>query len=93
MIWFFLQGISQRKSDYPYADIRQYQKYIVDLPKSGYNLTFFKSPNTSRWWVEVPYPGSGIPRSLFVACSYRDYQIASEGEIPDRWWNNYRRLS
>ncbi|MFH0760830.1 MAG: hypothetical protein V2A67_04945 [Bacteroidota bacterium] len=93
MIWFFLQGISQRKSDYPYADIRQYQKYIVDLPKSGHNLTFYKSPNTNRWWVEVPYPESSTPRSLFVACSYRDYQIASEGDIPDRWWNNYRRLS
>lgn len=93
MAWFFLQGISQRKSDYPFADIRQYQKYIVDLPKSGYNLTFYKSPNSNRWWVEVPYPGSTSPRSLFIACSYRDYQIASEGEVPDRWWNNYRRLS
>jgi arginase family enzyme len=93
MTWFFLQGISQRKSDYPFSDIHQYQKYIVDLPKSGYHLTFYKSPNTNRWWVEVPYPASTSPRSLFVACSYRDYQIASEGEIPDRWWNNYRRLS
>ncbi len=93
MVWFFLQGISQRKADYPFSDIRQYQKYIISLPKSGHELTFYKSPNTSRWWVEVPYPDPKHPRSLFIACSYRDYQVASEGEIPDRWWNHYRRIS
>ena len=93
MVWFFLQGISQRKSDYPFSDIRLYQKYIISLPKSGHELTFYKSPNTNRWWVEVPYPDPNYPRSLFIACSYRDYQVASEGEIPDRWWNHYRRLS
>ena len=93
MVWFFLQGISQRRMDYPFADIRQYQKYIIDLPKSGHQLTFYKSPGSNRWWVEVPYPGPDHPRSLFVACSPRDYQTASEGEIPDRWWNHFRRLS
>jgi len=93
MTWFFLQGISQRRSDYPFSDIRQYQKYIVDLPKSGHQLTFYKSPGSNRWWVEVPYPDTTYPRSLFIACSYRDYQVASEGEIPDRWWNHFRRIS
>jgi formiminoglutamase len=93
MIWHFLQGIIQRKSDYPFSDIRLYQKYLITLPKSGFNLTFFKSPSSGRWWMEVPYPDTKYPRSLYVACSPRDYQIASDGEVPDRWWNHYRRLS
>lgn len=93
MIWHFIQGVSQRKADYPFGDIKLYQKYLIDLPNTGYTLTFFKSPASGRWWVEVPYPDSKYPRSLYVACSPRDYQVASDGEIPDRWWNHYRRLS
>ena len=93
MIWHFLQGVSQRKSDYPFGDISTYQKYLINLPDTGYNLTFYKSPASGRWWVEVPYPDPKYPRSLFVACSPRDYQTASDGEVPDRWWNHYRRLT
>jgi hypothetical protein len=93
MIWHFLQGVNQRKFDYPFSDIRLYQKYLINLPKTGFNLTFYKSPASGRWWVEVPYPNTKYPRSLYVACSTRDYQVASDGEVPDRWWNHYRRLS
>ncbi|MFA6126658.1 MAG: arginase family protein [Bacteroidales bacterium] len=93
MIWHFLQGTSQRKSDYPFGDITTYQKYLINLPKTGFNLTFYKSPASGRWWVEVPHPDPKYPRSLYIACSPRDYQIASDGEVPDRWWNHYRRLT
>ncbi len=93
MIWHFLQGVFLRKFDYPFGDILLYQKYLINLPNTGFNLTFFKSPASGRWWVEVPYPDTKYPRSLYVACSARDYQIASDGELPDRWWNHYRRLS
>lgn len=93
IIWHFLQGVNQRKSDYPFSDIRLYQKYLINLPKTGLNLTFYKSPASGRWWMEVPYPDTKYPRFLYVACSSRDYQVASDGEVPDRWWNHYRRLS
>jgi arginase family enzyme len=93
IIWHFLQGVSQRKLDYPFSDIRLYQKYLINLPKTGFNLTFYKSPSTGRWWMEVPFPDTKYPRSLYVACSSRDYEVASEGEVPDRWWNHYRRIS
>jgi len=93
IIWHFLQGVSQRKSDYPFGDIKLYQKYLINLPKTGFNLTFYKSPASGRWWIEVPFPDTKYPRSLYIACSSRDYHIASEGEVPDRWWNHYRRLT
>ncbi len=92
VIWHFLQGFTQRRNDYPFTDIREYQKYIVTLPKAGHDLCFYKSPASNRWWMEVPYPDTQYPRSLYVACSPRDYQVACDGEIPDRWWKNYQRL-
>jgi arginase family enzyme len=93
MVWFFLQGVAQRKSDYPFCNISDYIKHKVHLPKTGHDLTFYKSPFSGRWWLEVPYPDTKYPRYLYVACSHRDYLNACEGEIPDRWWNHYRRLS
>jgi formiminoglutamase len=93
IIWHFLQGFQQRKSDYPYAEIHTYQKYLINITKSGINLTFYKSPVSGRWWIEVPYPDAKYPRFLYVACSPGDYEVACGGEVPDRWWNHYRRLS
>lgn len=93
IIWHFLQGVNQRKFDYPFSDISLYHKYLINLPKTGFNLIFYKSPASGRWWVEVPYPDTQYPRSLYVACSPMDYEVAREGEVPDRWWNHYRRLS
>ena len=40
---------------------------LINLPKTGFNLTFYKSPASGRWWVEVPYPGHQI--STIPACS------------------------
>ncbi|MFA7410135.1 MAG: arginase family protein [Bacteroidales bacterium] len=92
LIWFFLQGVSQRKAEYPFTDIKDYQKYTVNLAQSGHELVFFKSPLSNRWWMQVPYPDPKYQRSVIIACSLRDYQTACDGDIPDRWLNTYRRL-
>jgi len=93
IIWHFIQGFHQRKNEYPFGDIRKYQKFIVNVPGAGHDMHFYKSFKTGRWWLEVPYPGSKYERSLFAACTHSDYQIACAGEIPDRWWKNFQRLS
>lgn len=92
LIWFFLQGVSQRKAEYPFTDIKDYQKYTVNLAQSGHELVFFKSPLSNRWWMQVPYPDPKYQRSVIIACSLRDYQTACDGDIPNRWLNTYRRL-
>ena len=35
----------------------------------------------------VPFKKDGVEdmQNYYVACSYSDYQIANQGEIPDRW--------
>ncbi len=91
--WHFIQGVFQRKNEYPYSDISNFQKFIVNVPNIGHNIHFYKSPKTNRWWIEVPYPSKKFQRSLFVACSPSDYQAACKGDIPDRWWKNFQRLS
>ncbi len=90
--WHFIQGVNQRKLDYPFSSIKTYSKYIVNIPQAEHEISFYKSPNTDRWWLEVPYPNAKYPRSIYVACTSRDYQMACNGEIPDRWLKNYQRI-
>ena len=35
--------------------------------------------------MEVPVKNPATGHNFFVSCSYEDYQLASEDEIPERW--------
>jgi hypothetical protein len=93
LAWHFLQGFFQRRKEYPFTDISTYKKFIVNVSQVGHDIHFYNSPKTGRWWVEVPYPSGKFERSLYIACSPSDYKSACDGEIPDRWWKNFQRLS
>ena len=93
IIWHFIEGFYQRKKDYPFTDIDNYQKFIVHLVKINHDLIFYKSNKTDRWWLEIHFIKSLVNKKLIVACSYEDYQMACNHEIPDRWWKIYQKIS
>lgn len=95
MAWYFLLGVANRKKDYPFADKEDYVKYIVSLEDGAYDIIFYKSNRSDRWWMEVPYPskkGQKYQRHFMVPCNYSDYQLACEDGIPDRWWQTFQKL-
>lgn len=95
LVWCFIDGVSQRKKDYPVGDYEEYMKFIVPLMQDGHELVFYKSPKTDRWWMDVPYPGgmeNKYERHHLVPCTYDEYQQASHDEMPDRWWKTYQKL-
>ncbi|MFC2175366.1 formimidoylglutamase [Bacteroidota bacterium] len=95
MIWYFLWGVDNRKKDYPFADKDDYLKYTVSIEMGRYEIIFYKSQLSDRWWMEVPYPskkGVKYERHFMVPCSYEDYQNACNEEIPDRWWQTFQKL-
>ncbi len=95
MIWYFLWGVSRRKGDYPFTDKDEYLKYTVTIKDGQYQIIFYKSQRSDRWWMEVPYPskrGARYERHFTVPCSYADYRMACNEEIPDRWWQTYQKL-
>lgn len=94
LIWHFIEGVSQRKGDYPVGNKDNYLKYIVAL--ADHELVFYKSPLTNRWWMDVPYPsakGNRYHRHHLVPCTYEDYQQATNEEMPDRWWKTFQKLT
>ncbi len=89
MIWYFLEGFNLRKGDYPFASKSDYQRFTVLINDGEYELVFYKSPLSGRWWIEVPVreeSGLSSERHKLIPCSYVDYEEAMQNEIPDRWW-------
>jgi len=93
LVWYFLHGYSRRVGDFP-AGTKGLREYIVDI--DGFEqLTFWKSPRSNRWWVEVP-DGSfkGEERHRLVPCSYQDYLSATQEQtLPDRLVMAFRRYA
>jgi len=103
MIWYFLEGYSNRKNDFPVVAGKDYMKYRVAIPQpitssegNGHEIIFYKSIKTDRWWMEVPFKvddKSKFERHHLVPCSYDDYLLACSEEMPDRWWQAYQKLN
>lgn len=96
MVWYFLEGVANRKNDYPVDTDDDYLKYRITMKTPGQEMVFFKSKKTDRWWMEVPYgidTKSKYERHHIVPCSYEDYKVACKEEMPDRWWQAYQKLN
>jgi hypothetical protein len=96
MIWCFMDGYYQRKNDFPSKNNVNYLQFHVVMQDEKQEINFYKSKKSDRWWMEIPYPphkDSRFERHTLMPCSYKDYELALSGEIPDRWWKTYQKLS
>ena len=69
------------------------KKYIVEFDEVEYELIFWKSKKSDRWWMELPYGDKEkYGRQQLVPCSYSDYMKACDEELPDRWMKAFDKL-
>ena len=95
IIWYFIDGFSQRKGDFPIGSKKDYLKFTVHLDDFKDEVIFYKSNKSERWWMEVPYPAqsaSKYERHHLVPCDLQDYEQAMKNEIPNLWWKTYQKL-
>ena len=84
LIWYFTDGFGNRKQDFPIST-EGLVEYIVDYKTLDLHLTFWKSARSGRWWLQVPEPPpQEMKRHWLIPCSYLDYTLASNGELPPR---------
>ncbi len=96
MIWYFIEGFYNRKSDFPYKDKENYKRYYVPIQDHAHEIIFYKSKKSERWWMEVPCPANMMAkyeRHYLIPCSYSDYQIALKDEVPERWVLAFHKFS
>ena len=93
VVWYFIDGYLNRVYEYPLDENGDYKKYIVNLDTKEYELVFYKSEKTNRWWVEIPSFKNSLNKNLLISCTYSDYQNASNGDVPERWLKFFRKLN
>ncbi|CAN5252336.1 formimidoylglutamase [soil metagenome] len=96
MIWYFVEGFYNRKKDIPEYKSQDYLKYIVDFNEGEYELVFWKSKKSERWWLQIPkFDGKEVEQdnvNNLMSCSYNDYKQACKDELPERWLKAFKRV-
>jgi formiminoglutamase len=93
MIWYFIEGYYHRKKEQNFKT-NDYIKFVVAMSGDPDALCFYKSKLSEKWWMEVPFPQGKekYARNCIIPCSYSDYQMASHGELPERYITTHAKL-
>ncbi|AUC79096.1 arginase [Nonlabens sp. MB-3u-79] len=92
MIWYFMEGYNYRSFEYPVDVSKNCLTYKV--PVENEILTFYKSTDTGRWWIELPFislVNNKLKQHTLLPCDRRDYEMACDQVLPDRWLKARRK--
>jgi len=76
MIWYILDGRSRGTREASLDEKDSFNEFHMAFAEV--ETVFLQSKKTGRWWMQ-------LPDKQFIACSYKDYLLASSNEIPERW--------
>jgi hypothetical protein len=76
MIWYFIDGRHKRRHESGLHERQNFNEYHTAFAEV--DTVFLQSKKTGRWWMQMP-------DKKIIACSYKDYLIASSNQIPERW--------
>jgi len=76
MAWYLMDGIQKGKEEAALGNKQSFNEYHLVFAEM--ESIFLQSKRTGRWWMQ-------LPGGKYTACSYKDYVLASQNEIPERW--------
>jgi arginase family enzyme len=76
MLWYLMDGRSRGNKEAFMDEKESFNEYHTAFAEV--ETVFLQSKKTGRWWMQ-------LPDKQFIACSYKDYLLASSNEIPERW--------
>ena len=83
MLWYAIEGRSRARQEASLEDKESFNEYYTTFAEV--NTVFLQSKRTGRWWMQ-------LPDKTFIACSYKDYLLASSNEYPERWLRAQERV-
>jgi arginase family enzyme len=83
MLWYLMDGRSRGSKEALIDEKESFNEYHTAFAEVA--TTFLQSKKTGRWWMQ-------LPDKQFIACSYKDYLLASSNEIPERWLRAQERV-
>jgi len=76
MIWYFIDGKNRSRNESLLNQAQNFNQFHTAFAEV--DTVFFQSKRTGRWWMQ-------LPDKKMIACSYKDYLLASNNQIPERW--------
>ncbi len=76
MLWYLMDGKSRGSKEAMMDEKESFNEFHTAFAEV--ETTFLQSRKTGRWWMQ-------LPDRKFIACSYKDYLLASTNDIPERW--------
>lgn len=76
MIWYIIDGVHRGKKEAPLTALDRFKEFHIAF--SDIDTQFLQSKSTGRWWMK-------LHNEQWMPCSYKDYLVASNNEIPERW--------
>lgn len=76
MLWYLVDGRSRGRREARLEEKDAFNEFHMAFAEV--ETVFLQSKKTGRWWMQ-------LPDKKFIACSYKDYLLASSNEIPERW--------
>jgi hypothetical protein len=94
LIWYFVDGYLNRYPESPSENKEDFTKFITTSRDNAYQIVFYKSKRTDRWWMEIPINEKEfLGGAHIMPCSYNDYLAATREELPERWLQAMKKLS
>ncbi|MCR4964471.1 MAG: formimidoylglutamase [Bacteroidales bacterium] len=95
IIWYFVEGYLHRQKESDFSNKQQYRQYSIEVSGAFDEMIFYCSRKTNRWWMVVPIVASdnNITQKYYLPCSEKDYKLACQDIIPDKWWRTYNKLN
>jgi arginase family enzyme len=82
MLWYLMDGRSRGAREALIDEKDSFNEFHTVFAEV--DTVFLQSKKTGRWWMQ-------LPDKQFIACSYKDYLLASSNEIPERWMRAQER--
>lgn len=89
ILWYFIEGKNYAPEKLEFKGEEGYETYYVQMKEQ--DLIFYHDVNAQQWWMELS-SADEKNRQYVIPCSFKDYETALSGQIPNRWWKSYKKL-
>lgn len=94
ILWYFVEGFVFRQNDGTFKNKNDYRQFNISVSGALDEMVFFNSRKSGRWWVVVPmYQKDKQVQYYYLPCSKRDYDLACEDKISERWLRTYHKVN
>jgi arginase family enzyme len=96
MLWHFIDAFYGRKNEVVSENPESIVKSIVLLETVvDKKIVFYHSSITDRWWIEIPHSPKfekSKEKLYILPCNKKDYELASNSIVPNRYLLALRRF-